>query len=176
MVHTLAVIRDMPQSVAQSVVGAQLVGVRAAAAVDLARLPLELRPEPLGNEPLRRVDKVAQLLRRDASQLVRPVVVPPGVRVDVVGNPLVLASDDLDTMGVLTLRVARQTEVPPPDLGRAVIARVRLAPLLPAVGSSDGRSAPHATAVWAGSICQELARPVLARISQMDGRSAGAVC
>jgi hypothetical protein len=32
--------------------------------------------------------------------------------------------------------------------------------LIPAVGSSDGRSAPHATAVWAGSICQELARPV----------------
>ncbi len=33
--------------------------------------------------------------------------------------------------------------------------------LIPAVGCSDGRSAPHATAVWAGSICQELARPVL---------------
>ena len=32
--------------------------------------------------------------------------------------------------------------------------------LIPAAGSSDGRSAPHATAVWAGSICQELARPV----------------
>jgi hypothetical protein len=35
-----------------------------------------------------------------------------------------------------------------------------LAWLIPTAGSSDGRSAPHVTAVWAGSICQELARPV----------------
>jgi hypothetical protein len=32
--------------------------------------------------------------------------------------------------------------------------------IIPAVESSDGRSAPHTTAVWADSICQELARPV----------------
>jgi hypothetical protein len=34
--------------------------------------------------------------------------------------------------------------------------------LIQTAGSSDGRSAPHATAVWAGSNCQELARPVSA--------------
>jgi PST family polysaccharide transporter len=38
---------------------------------------------------------------------------------------------------------------------------LQLMAVIPTAGSSDGRSAPHATAVWAGSICQELARPVL---------------
>jgi hypothetical protein len=41
------------------------------------------------------------------------------------------------------------------------LARViRSSEVIPAVGSSDRRSAPHSMAVWAGSICQELARPV----------------
>jgi hypothetical protein len=47
--------------------------------------------------------------------------------------------------------------------------------LIPAVGSSDGRSAPHATAVWAGSICQELARPVLL-LSDEYTRHIGSLC
>ncbi len=63
-----------------------------------------------------------------------------------------------------------------PGQGRGLDLPVRTAvktAIIPAVASSDGRSAPHATAVWAGSICQELARPVLGRQAGETGAATG---
>jgi hypothetical protein len=79
-------------------------------------------------------------------------VVAGAAEVAVVGRALLLAEGGaLRAVHVEDDAVRRPVRVHPVDRNRR---------LIPTAGSSDGRSAPHATAVWAGSICQELARPV----------------